>query len=249
MNRITIAHSHSTSEPSFLKRHLIRKIEGIADYQFACGESAGKWMFPNSQYKVIYNAIDTDCFKYNPELRIKMKKELGVEDSFVIGGVGRLIETKNPFGMIDIVEAASKKIPNLRMLWAGSGHLQREVENTIEKKGLNNVITLLGNRGDIPALMQAMDVVLMPSLFEGLPVSLVEAQAAGLRVLCSDTITKEVDVTGLCTFLPLENTSAWVEAIQSIDINKRTDVSDLIKKSGYDVCVTTKWLEQFYCSL
>ncbi len=249
MGRKTIAHSHNTREFSRFKRHLIKKIEGVADYQFACGEEAGKWMFPHSQFKVICNAIDTDAFKFEPQLRKKMRKELDAEGNLVIGGVGRLVEQKNPLGMVDIVEAASKEIPNLRMFWAGSGSLREEVEKKIEEKGLNGVITLLGNRGDVPALMQAMDAVLMPSLFEGLPVSLVEAQASGLPILCSDTITKEVDVTGLCSFLPLDDTKAWVDAIKAIDTSKRTDISDLIIKSGYDVRATTKWLEQFYCSL
>lgn len=249
MGRKTIAHSHNTREFSCFKRYLIKNIEGIADYQFACSDEAGKWMFPNSQYKVICNAIDTDAFKFNPQLRQKMRKDFSVEDKLVIGGVGRLVEQKNPLGMVDIVEAASKRITNLQMLWAGSGSLREKVEMKIKERGLNDVITLLGNRGDVPELMQAMDAVLMPSFFEGLPVSLVEAQASGLPVLCSDTITKEVDVTGLCSFLPLDNTGAWVEAIQAIDTSKRTDVSDLIIKNGYDVSTTTKWLEQFYCSL
>lgn len=249
MGRKTIAHSHNTREFSGLKRHLIKNIEGIADYQFACSDEAGKWMFPNSQFKVIHNAIDTDAFKFNPQFRKRIRKELGVEDNLVIGGVGRLVEQKNPFGMVDIVESASKKIPNIRMLWAGNGSLREKVEKEIEERGLKDVITLLGNRGDVPALMQAMDVVLMPSFFEGLPVSLVEAQASGLPVLCSNTITKEVDITGLCSFLPLDNTAAWVDVIQTIDTSKRKDVSESIIKSGYDIRTTTKWLEQFYCSL
>ena len=152
-----------------------------------------------------------------------------------------MVEVKNPLGMVDIVEAASKKIRNLRMLWVGSGSLRKEIETKIEKKGLNNVITLLGNRGDVPDLMQAMDVILMPSFFE--------AQASGLPILCSNTITKDVDVTGLCSFLPLDDINAWVDAIQTIDVSKRTDVSNLIIESGYDVRTTTKWLEQFYCSI
>lgn len=249
MGRKTIAHSHSTRSSSRIKRFLIKRVEGIADYQFACSDEAGKWMFPNSHFKVIYNAIDTDAFKFNPQLRVKMRRDLGIENNLVIGGVGRLVEVKNPLGMVDIVEAASKKIRNLRMLWVGSGSLRKEIETKIEKKGLNNVITLLGNRGDVPDLMQAMDVILMPSFFEGLPVSLVEAQASGLPILCSNTITKDVDVTGLCSFLPLDDINAWVDAIQTIDVSKRTDVSNLIIESGYDVRTTTKWLEQFYCSI
>ena len=127
--------------------------------------------------------------------------------------------------------------------------MHEKVEREIEERGLDDVITLLGDLRDVPALMQAMDVVLMPSFYEGVLVSLVEAQVSGLPVLCRDTITKEVDITGLCSFFPLDNTAAWVDAIRTIDTNKRKDVSDLIIKSGCDIRTTTKRLEQFYCNL
>ena len=130
----------------------------------------------------------------------------------------------------------------------GDGSLRNDIEQRIKDYSLNDSVILLGKRNDVPQLLQAMDYFLLPSLSEGLPVSAIEAQAAGLPCFISDTVTKEVDITGLCTFLPNGEEKKWSESILANTVI-RTDTSERIRKAGYDIKDTANRIENFYLQI
>ena len=163
----------------------------------------------------------------------------------VLGTVANLSDVKNPMGLIDIFLAVKKNKPNAKLLWVGEGSEREAIENRIQTEGLADDIILLGRREDVPMLLQSMDYFLLPSLYEGLPVSVIEAQAAGLPCFISDRVTKEVNITGLCQFFPIDKPDKWAKAILECPAFSR-DTYDRIIKAGYDIITTVKWLEDFY---
>ncbi len=250
-HRTAIAHSHNTQIDGIVRKILVKRIETHADYCFACTEDAGKWMFPNKPYVVLNNAIDSEKFQYNREKREEIRASFGIKNELVIGIVGRFNAEKNPFYSLRIIDEAAKSIPKFRVLWIGVGDkLKKEVENKIIEAKLQDIVYMLGGRSDVPQLLQAMDVFLMPSLFEGLPVSLIEAQAAGLPCLCSERISRKVDITGLCSFFPLDDDlHCWIDALLNIDVHERKNQKQAIIDAGYDVKETSKEMERFYLDL
>lgn len=246
--RITVGHSHA-SELSLLKHLLNRQIDTLADYHLACGEAAGKCFYRKGKFTVLNNGIDIEKFRYDPEIAGQKRKELNLNNNFVIGVVGSLRQVKNPFGTIEIFREILKRQPNARLVWAGDGAMRGPLEQKIHAYGLQDRILLLGCCPNVNDMLKAMDIYIMPSFSEGLPVSLIEAQAAGLPCFCSDAITREADITGLCHFLPLGNYDHWAETILKQDISHRKDTSGQIAQAGYDVRGTAKWLENFYLDI
>ena len=246
--RKTIGHVHASHSDELEKKLLVKRIETEADYCFACSENAGKWVFPHKDFFVLNNAADTEELSFNEEIRENYRLKLGLKDKIVLGTVANFSSVKNPMGLIDIFRAYKSVNPESCLLWVGDGDLRDKIENKIKELKLEDSIILLGKRDDVPKILQTMDLFLLPSLNEGLPVSVIEAQAAGLPCYLSDTITKEVNITGLCKFLPLNNIGRWIDAL-NCPIEGRTDTSDLIKKSGYDIKETSRWLQAFYESI
>lgn len=246
--RITVGHVHASQSDELLKSLLIKKIETEADYCFACSEYAGKWVFPHKEFFVFKNAVDTEEFLFNKEIRNEYRLRFGLGNRKVLGTVANFSADKNPMGLIEIFRAYKNINPESCLLWVGDGGLRDKIENKIQELKIEDSIILLGKRDDVPKILQTMDLFLLPSLNEGLPVSVIEAQAAGLPCYLSDTITEEVNITGLCKFLPLNNIGRWVDALNN-PIEERTDTSDLIKKSGYDIRETSRWLQAFYESI
>ena len=257
MNRITVGHSHSTPTVSAKKliaklrlkviSAYIKRIERWSDYCFACSKESGEWLFPNKEFIVLNNAIDIEKYKFSQETRQKVRRELNLADSdFVVGTVGRLTGAKNPDGMIDIFKSVHSKNPSAKFLWVGDGELRESIEQRIKQENLTSSVIMTGVRSDIERILQAMDVFLLPSTFEGLGIAAIEAQAAGMPCFCSDTIPKEVGVTELCSFLPLNQPDLWADKILSAD-TQRKDFAQEIRDAGYDINTTSKWLEDFYC--
>ena len=246
--RITIAHAHSSKADSIWKRILLSRIERYSDYAFACSEEAGKWLFPHMGYTVLRNAIEEAAFRYDPVVRQEYRKQMQLDDAFTVGTVANYSSVKNPMGLIEIIKILHCSNPNIKLIWAGSGALKKQITQKIDDEGLQNNILLLGTRDDVPKLMQTMDAFLLPSFFEGLPVVLIEAQAAGLPCFVSDTVTREADVTGLCEYLPLDQPELWAEKILSLSY-ERQDTSQLIRDAGYSIAQTAKQLQEFYCGI
>lgn len=188
---VRIAHSHSTTNKKEWKKNLLKQVlrpfsKKYATNYMCCSELAGRWLFGDKTYDegkvyLLNNAIDLDKFKYDKKIRDKKRKELGIkEDTIVIGHIGRFVAQKNHTFLIDIFNQFHKKEKNSILLLAGQGPLQEEIKNKVRELGLDDSVRFLGQRNDANELYQAFDVFLLPSLYEGLPVVGVEAQASGL---------------------------------------------------------------------
>ncbi len=248
-NRVTVGHVHASRINGKIKNLLVSLIEKNADYCLACSKESGNWVYPHRKFSVLKNALDTQLFSYNPEVRKEQREALGLDnDCLVLGTVANFSAVKNPLGLLDIFKYIHDGNASAKLLWVGDGSLRNDIEQRIKDYSLNDSVILLGKRNDVPQLLQAMDYFLLPSLSEGLPVSAIEAQAAGLPCFISDTVTKEVDITGLCTFLPNGEEKKWSESILANTVI-RTDTSERIRKAGYDIKDTANRIENFYLQI
>ncbi len=254
----TIVHSHSTSNGSGAKARvkglLQRPLRKRADYLFACSRISGEWLFgkraveaPN--YRMIKNAIDTERYRVSAAVREQTRRALGVENAVVYGHVGRLSEPKNHPFLLRVFRELATENPDAVLLLVGEGGCRAAIEAQVKELGLEHRVILTGARSDVPQLLSAMDVFLFPSLWEGLPVTVVEAQVAGLPCLVSDTVTEEVAVSAAVTYLPIDRgTACWVEAARAA-VGKRFDVIDDIRRAGFDVHRSAEELTEFYGSI
>jgi glycosyltransferase involved in cell wall biosynthesis len=255
---VTIAHSHSTSSgtglPALIKNTLQYPIRYIGDYLFSCSQAAGIWLFgkkacKKENFHILNNAIDTSKFIFNKTLRQDKRKEFKILGKFVIGHVGRFSYPKNHEFLIDIFKAIHDKEPNSVLMLVGEGELRGKIEKKVEDLGLTDGVIFTGLRQDIPELLQAMDVILFPSLYEGLPVTIVEAQASGIKCILSDTITKEVVCDDhLVHFMSLKSqVNDWADKVLEYSNGyTRENSHDQIMKSGYDIHQTSIILQKFY---
>ena len=252
---VRILHSHNSKLGETAAREIRNKItipvlRQTATNYAACSKLAAKAMFGDANYKFIPNIIDSVLFKYSAENRDKVRKEFRVDNKFVVGTVGRPSEQKNPFFAIDVIEEAAKTIDNLEYWWIGSGPLDNDLYDYIQKKGLSDKVKLLGTRMDIPDLYQAMDCFFLPSLFEGLPVTAIEAQAMGLPCLISDTVTRELVYTDLVQYISLDNKEEWIQALRDVsNRNDRTGRSQDLLSSQFADVNAGEFLEAYYRSL
>lgn len=256
--KYTIVHSHNT-KPNFSIKNIIYRINTlqvrkIADYFIGCSDAAGIYRYgrkivSNSQkYSTLKNAINTESYLFNPAIREKVRSDLHIKDEIVLGHVGRFNEQKNHDYLIQIMENVVKVNSNAKLVLVGDGLLKSRIVSLVEEKGLKNNVLFLGLRHDVNELLQGMDCFVFPSLFEGLPVTIIEAQAASLPCVISDTITQEVKISDLVYFKSIEqNPYHWVDTIinsikESNRINRRNEISN----SGYDISDTTKWITNLY---
>ena len=252
----TIVHSHSTSNGSGIKSVakiiLQYPLRYEADYFFGCSLKAGEWLFgkkivQSDRYFTIKNAIDTQKYFFNRKQRSILRNQLRIEeDVTVFIHVGRLHEAKNHIFLLHVFAMLIKEIPNSMLLLVGDGELSSEIEKQIEQLNLKSYVKMLGARTDIPDILNAADVFLFPSKWEGLPVTVVEAQASGLPCLVSDKITKEVGISELVKFLPIDKgTQVWIDAIKETDLTRK-NVIDKIIQAGFDIKKSVEWLTKFY---
>lgn len=257
--RVTIAHSHSTSDGygimAVAKRILELPLRKIADFYFACSLESGKWLFGkkivnNKNFYILKNAIDTERFQFSVGKRTAIRQELGIQQEIVIGHVGRFIEAKNHTFIIQIFYQLLKHT-DAKLILAGSGKLMEQIQAECRHLEIDDKVYFLGNRADIDAFLSAIDIFLFPSLYEGLPVTLVEAQASGLPCLVSSHITKEVDLGNIYRMDLETEAAAWAEKLLELtQLRKdRNSVTAKIKESGFDVTESAKWLQNFYESI
>lgn len=246
-----IAHSHSNNAikdwkncPKIILRKLYTK--GPTDF-FACSEEAGKYTFRNKEFTVIYNAIDIDKFLFNQEVRENIRKELNIEDKFVIGNIGRLQKEKNQTFLIDIFYKIQKKKDNAVLLIIGKGPLENTLKEKVSNLGIDNKVYFLGNRKDVEKIYQGMDVFVLPSLYEGLGIVAVEAQASGLPVIASTGVAKEANITSNIQNIDLKDSiDIWAETICRSNVENRNSVEKLVRNSKFDVKNSAKFLQEFY---
>lgn len=243
-----ICHSHGTFFDSrggiIRKMHLFlhmrnrQKLIKHTDLFFACSQKAGEWLYGDigDKLKIIPNGIDTGKFRFNKEKRDIVRKNLNVEGKIVLGHAGRLAEVKNQAFLIDIFAAFHIKYENSILLIAGTGALQDKLHEKVNAMALSDCVKFLGFRSDIPDLLQAFDIFILPSLYEGLPITLIEAQTCGLPCVVSDTITREVAATDLIHFVSLgQDIRDWVSGIEKALTQSRglADYEARMIQSGY----------------
>lgn len=249
---IRIAHSHTSNQDKNLKYpiklYYRRQIPTYATHLFACGQDAGAWMFRGAPFQIVNNAIDAKKYRYDPVQAKQIREELGIpDDSFVIGHVGRFVSLKNHKFLVDIFAEIQKKQENTRLLLVGDGDLRDETERKVSALGLNEKVIFAGVRSDVPELLQAMDAFVFPSMYEGLPVTMIEAQAAGLPCYISDKVPLECKITGLVTQIPLQTPAEqWAEQILADQKLKRNDTYNEIIAAGFDIVQQAQWLQDFY---
>ena len=255
---IRISHSHSTSNPKEWKRNLIKNIlrpfsKRYATDYFACSELAGRYLFGNKAFdqgkvKIIHNAIDVDKFKFDEVARKKLRKEFGIKDStIVIGHVGRFVQQKNHTFLVDVFKEYHKKNPDSKLLLVGSGPLEDEIKKKVERLGLKDSVLFLGQRDDINKLYSVMDVFCLPSLYEGLPVVGVEAQAAGLPTIFSNRISKEVIVSSYAKIVSIQDTGLYIEKINKATRSIKKQRSYATVFEYMDINNEASTLEKIYC--
>lgn len=253
---ITIAHARSAGVDKGVKglitRLLRHSLYKKCDYCFACSKLAGISVFGKKRVDdkkviIIPNAIQAEKYRYDQIKREQIRTQLNIGDCFVIGHIGRFSFMKNHSFLIDTFNELVKKEPNSVLLLLGDGDLRSEMEEKVRKLGLTKKVFFLGNQSDVAAYCQAMDYFVFPSIFEGLPGTVVEAQAAGLKCLISDTITPEVDFTKLVKRDSIQkNPAIWADEILKNRIYEREDTFQEICDNGFDVVAQSRMLSQFY---
>lgn len=256
-NRITIIHSHSSIwgkniVEAGLKKLVQWPLRYITNYRFACSSIAGKALFGSRSFELKDNAIIVENFQFNQLTRTKKRKEFNLNDEILIGHVGNFTFPKNHMFIIDIFYQLNKKSSKFKLLLVGSGKDEDMVKAKVNSLKLNDFVIFAGARNDVNELLQAIDIFIFPSLFEGLPVTVIEAQAASLPCVISKNITTECALSNLVTFLPIDDSSSvlWVDFIYNNhckSTNRNTEINLFSKR--YNAKNEAIQYEMFYENL
>lgn len=261
-----IIHSHNSRviDKSFLKRkikfyaHNISKIfiPYLCDYYCACSEIAAKWMFPesvikNNLYRICKIAIDIEKFKFNKEKRIELRDKYNLKKSNIsIGCVAAFVYQKNHMflikGMVDLLS----EYRDIKLYLIGTGYELKHIKDIVIKNNLEKQIIFLGEVNNVNEFMQMFDILVLTSFFEGQPTVIIEAQTSGLQCIISDKITKEIRLTDLVKFLPIDNGfNLWKKNILNLKNKKRDCYYQILKEKGYDIRIEIKKIEEMYLDL
>ena len=255
--KVCIAHAHQAFMTETFVQKNIRKISTVitkfyANELFACGSDAAKWMwgnkaFCNGKVYIMKNAICAEKFDYSFDMRKKLRNELNITDKYVIGNVARLTFQKNQKFLVDIFAEIKKVRKDAVLMLVGRGDLENDIRQQVKKLGLSDSVFFMGVRNDVPYLLNAMDVFVLPSRFEGLPVTLIEIQANGLPAVISDVVTKEAVMSNEICFMSLSKTA--LEWAKKITEKTRTNSENIVKGTSYDLNVAVKELRFKYFSM
>ena len=252
--KIRIAHSRNTKSNHMVIHNILKPFfRCLYTDAFACGKEAGEWLFGrDKRITIIPNGKDANEFKFNKLVRDKYRNDYNLKDRIVIGHEGRFNYQKNHDFLIDIFNELSKKDDKYYMVLAGEGNLQDSIVDKVKKLGLGDKALFLGKVTNINEWLNAMDIMVFPSRFEGFPNVLIEWQISGLPCIISDKITKDVKVTDLVQFKSIEDSAEeWSNEIAKIKIKDRENPKyvEEVKKAGYDIKENAKMLEKIYYSL
>lgn len=255
---VRICHSHNSKSEKGINGHireLLKKpLKKVATDFLACSNEAAKWLYGErmlleERVKIINNAIDIQHYIYNDLVAQDIRVELGLDDAvFVLGMVARFSKQKNHIWTLNIVKRLQEEGIKVKLLLVGDGELRSEIEETMDELGIGNNVVMVGVVPDVHTYLQAMDVLLMPSLHEGLGIAVIEAQTNGLPCIVSMGVPKEADVTGNVTFLPL-NVNEWSESLLSMikeKIGRDSCAVNKVRDAGYDITIEGKKLERWY---
>ena len=251
-----IVHSHATGTAGGLKHKLIKALSVPifffcpTDF-FACSKAAGKWKYPksiaNRKLQIIKNGIDLDLFRIDDSKRSEYRKRFNFSDKdLVIGHVGRFAEEKNHVFIIDIFKELHKKDNKYKLLLVGDGELKESIQARVAKAGLTDSVIFTGSVNNVQDYMQAMDLFILPSLFEGLGIVGIEAQACGLPCIFSTGVPDEAKLTDNVEFVSLEDKDEWINTIERMISLPKSDNTEQIRAAGYDIKETAKKLEGIY---
>ena len=244
-----IVHSHSVPMISKLRRVIIKILNPIyrkmTDVHLTCSNMASSSLYTKKDDVIlIKNGIDIDKYKYNEKVRNKIRKELNINNKIVYGHTGRFDDQKNHDFLIDLFYELQKDKDSVLLL-VGTGPKEKDIKDKVKKLKLKNVI-FLGFREDIEDILSAMDIFIFPSLYEGLGISLIEAQTSGLPVVVSSSIPEEAKISNNYIKMSTFNINEWVNVIKGIKINKRDNAYKNAIKNDYDIKTSSKELEQIY---
>lgn len=249
-----IAHSHSTKgKPGLqglLTELLHKPVSRMTTEYFACSHSAAAWLFPSVPEAQIHrfpNAIDLERFRYRPEVRRAVRQSLALGNALTVICVARFRPEKNQMFLVDVWKHLLHRRPDAVLLFVGDGPCEEVVRTAVIAAGLENKIRFLGPRSDVADLLNAADAFVLPSLWEGLPVTGIEALANGLHGVVSDGIPREMDPTNMVTYLSLQaHPEAWANALLSAAALPREDVQHQLCNAGFDIHTAASWLQNFY---
>lgn len=252
-NRIMHSHSIKAQNKVFLRIHNMNKMKlpTLATQCLACSAAAGKWMFADHAFSLSQNAIDVDSYRFDSEVRTKIRKGLGIENKFVVGHVGRFAVPKNHEFLLNVFAEMKRDCPESILMLVGDGELETSIKAQAEQLGVADSVLFMGRRSNVGELMSAMDMFVLPSLYEGLGIVLVEAQCNGLPcVVSQEAYNEEVNVyPDRVSVLPLSRgAEAWADHIlskSSIEVNRNVDL-DILQDRGYDMKAEIKKLEELY---
>ncbi len=256
---VRISHSHTTSNRreglKFFIKQLLRPLSNLyVTDRFACSNHAGKWLFGKRQVKkgnvtLINNGVDVESFKFDKKVREETRKRLGLEKNYVIGNIGRLVSQKNQKFLIDVFYLCQQQTANARLVIVGEGELEHKLKRRVEKLKIEDKVLFLGPRSDIPKLMQAFDCFALPSIYEGLVIVGVEAQASGLPCVCSKNVAPETKLSDSMCFVSIRNKTEWVNRLLNPPITERENAYKTIRDNGYDIYLCADKLMERYDNL
>ena len=251
---IRICHAHNAPHgfdmKMIMRDYFKKRMMPYLTHLFMCGVESGRWLYGKeneNRFIMLNNAVDASAYTYNPAKRTEMRLQLELTDELAVGHVGRFNQQKNHPFLLEIFAALLKKEPNAVLLLVGGGTDMQRIQAKAQTLGIAEKVRFLGVRSDVADVMQAMDVFVFPSLYEGLGIALIEAQAAGLPCVVSDTIPHEAYLTDL---VDSESLSApaekWAEKILAKQAIPRTDRRTEIAAHGFDITTEAVKLQEFY---
>ena len=254
---VRIAHSHIAEvkfdpiRAPFIAYNKAR-LKDVCTARFACSNEAGKWLFGDDDFTIIKNAIDLEKFVFDKRKRKEYREKYDVSSrTILLGHIGRFEVQKNHLFLIKIMKVAKERGDDVKLMMIGEGRLESNIRRLVEEEGLGDSVVFVGNVGNPQDYLNAMDVFVFPSFFEGLGMVVIEAQANGLPCVVADTVVNECKVTPLVKFANLSNTSAgeWLKQIMKCGKNSRKNYYLELEKAGYDIEAAVKKLECKYEAL
>lgn len=244
--KICSARSSNSNDGKSIKAkaaHVLGKLlyRKYADVKIAPSDLAAKYTFGKKAYRrgevhILHNALDLNVYQFDEQARNNIRKEFSIDDNVkIIGHVGRFSKQKNHTFLLDIFSEIHKKNPDTVLMLVGKGELEDKIKEKIKALNLEDSVIFTGVRSDIPALLSAMDVFVFPSFYEGMPNTVIEAQATGLPCLIADTITKEANVTGLVRYMPLKAPEKWAKEALNMISDTRMQTKKIMIENGYDI--------------
>lgn len=251
-----VVHSHSTSSGAGAlgnALHVLNRpyLSRLTDRMLACSAAAGEWLFGKSFNEggtIVPNGADTRSLRFDPATRMEVRDELGISDDVIlVGCVARIAPEKNQSLLIRALAMAAPQC-NVVLILVGDGPERGNIEELAMDLGISDRVLFLGTRGDVSRLLQAMDVFVLPSRFEGFPIALVEAQASGLPCLASDAITSFVNVSGLVHRLPVDDLASWADTLSHINatVADRDRYATMVRDAGFDINETVRQIQLIY---